>query len=415
MATSRVSNEQQEARRGQRPGRSGYNPAARAAADSGFSTGFNSFLSTGRLALALRLGLRYGVDRRFIPRYLGILATDIGFAPFRLWQSIAYGRRIERTDIHPEPIFLLGFWRSGTTLLHNLFACDPQWGFVNTYQAALPDLFLAGQNRLRRLLASSLPENRGIDNIPVDFAMPQEEEIALMCASGLSPYVSLNFPRTANETLEYLFMGDSVDQRERERWRAEYTRLLKAASLYMDGKPLVLKSPSNTSRIAELLRLFPDARFVYIQRNPYDTLRSYLHLIRLMNGWHALQSFDFDELVLRQVKIYRRMAEAYLEQKALIPDGRLVEIRYEELEQDKIGQMQRIYRALSLDGYDGFAPQLADYVASIADFQKNPSHISDQVIQLVNEHVPFLVSEYGYEPMEPADAAQRIDRDNIEM
>ena len=245
--------------------------------------------------------------------------------------------------------------------------------------------------------------------------MPQEEEIALMCTSGLSPYVSLYFPRTADETLEYLFMGEGVAERERERWRAEYTRLLKAASLYMDGKPLVLKSPSNTSRIAELLRLFPDARFVYIQRNPYDTLRSYLHLIRLMNGWHALQSFDFDELVLRQVKIYRRMAEAYLEQKALIPDGRLVEIRYEELEQDKIGQMQRIYRALSLDGYDGFAPQLADYVASIADFQKNPSHISDQVIQLVNEHVPFLVSEYGYEPMEPADAAQRIDRDNIEV
>ena len=405
MATSRVTNEQQEARRGQRSGRSGYNPAARAEADSGFSTGFNSFLSTGRLSLALRLGLRYGVDRRFIPRYLGILATDVGFAPFRLWQSIAYSRRIERTEIHPEPIFLLGFWRSGTTLLHNLFACDPQWGFVNTYQAALPDLFLAGQNRLRRLLASTLPENRGIDNIPVDFAMPQEEEIALMCASGLSPYVSLNFPRTANETLEYLFMGDSVDQRDLERWRAEYTKLLKAATLYMDGKPLALKSPSNTSRIPELLRLFPDARFVYIQRNPYDTLRSYLHLLRLMNGWHALQSFDFDELVQRQVRIYRRMAEAYLEQREVIPAGRLVEIRYEELEQDKIGQMQRIYHELGLDGYDSFAPQLAEYISSIADFQKNPAQISDQVVQLVNDHVPFLVSEFGYEFMRTSDAA----------
>lgn len=415
MAGSRVTNDQPEARRSLRFGRSGYNPAARTEADSGFSTGFNSFLSTGRLSLALRLGLRYGVDRRFIPRYLGILATDVGFAPFRLWQSIAYGRHIARTEIHPEPIFLLGFWRSGTTLLHNLFACDPQWGFVNTYQAALPDLFLAGQHRLRRMLASSLPENRGIDNIPVDFAMPQEEEIALMCTSGLSPYVSLYFPRTADETLEYLFMGAGIPERERERWRDEYTRLLKAASLYMDGKPLVLKSPSNTSRIVELLRLFPDARFVYIQRNPYDTLRSYLHLIRLMNGWHALQSFDFDELVLRQVRIYRRMAEAYLEQKGQILEGRLVEIRYEELEQDKIGQVQHIYRALSLDGYDEFAPQLADYVASIADFQKNPSQISDQVIQLVNDHVPFLVSEYGYEFMEPTDAAQRIDRDNIEI
>lgn len=364
--------------------------------------------------MALGLGLRYGVDRRFVPRYLGILATDVAFAPLRLWQSLAYGRRISRTQVHPEPVFLLGFWRSGTTLLHNLFACDPQWGFVNTYQAALPDLFLAGQRRLRRMLESTLPENRGIDNMPVDFAMPQEEEIALMCAGGLSPYVSLYFPRTANETLEYLFMADGIGQRQRERWRTEYTKLLKAASLNMGGKPLVLKSPSNTSRITELLHLFPDARFVYIQRSPYDTLRSYLHLLRLMNGWHTLQSFDFDELVLRQVQIYRRMAEAYLEQRALIPDGRLLEICYEDLDRDKIEQMQHIYRALDLDGYDSFAPQLADYVASIADFQKNPSQISDQVIQLVNEHVPFLVSEFGYEFMETSEAAQQIDHDNIE-
>ena len=400
MARSEATNDQQDARRSRRFGRSGYNPAGRADAAAGFSTGFNSFLATGRLSLALRLGLRYGVDRRFIPRYLGILATDVAFAPLRCWQSVAYGRRIARAEIHPEPIFLLGFWRSGTTMLHNLFACDPQWGFVNTYQAALPDLFLAGQNRLRRLLASSLPENRGIDNIPVDFAMPQEEEIALMCTSERSPYVSLYFPRTADETLEYLFMGDAISERQRERWRADYTRLLQAASLYMDGKPLVLKSPSNTSRVAELLRLFPEARFVYIQRNPYDTLRSYLHLLRLMNGWHALQSFDFDELVLRQVKIYRRMAQAYLEQRQLIPAGRLVEIRYEELERDKVGHIQHIYQTLNLPGYDDFAPQLAEYAASIDDFQKNPAQVSDQVIQLVNDYVPFLVSEFGYEFMD---------------
>ena len=392
---------------------SGYDPAAGARGKPSFNTGFNSFLATGRLGLALRLGLRYGVDRQFIPRYLGILAADAVFAPLRVWQSVAYGRRIREAEIHPEPIFLLGFWRSGTTLLHNLLAMDPQWGFVNTYQAALPDVFLAGQRRVRRMIESKLPTDRGVDNIPVDLAMPQEEEIALMCSSGLSPYVSLNFPRTADDTLEYLFPGDVLSSRNRERWQAEYVKLLKSASFYMDGKPLVLKSPSNTSRIAALLELFPEARFVYLQRNPYDTLRSYAHLLRLMNGWHALQSADFDELLLRQVKIYQRMAEAYLEQKELIPAGRLVEIRYEELEQDKMGQVRLIYEALSLDGYDGFEPRLAEYVASIADFQKNPAHVSPRVIELVNEHVPLLVSQYGYEFMETAAGVENGERDTI--
>ena len=410
MASPRLTGNR--ARRNDGVSRSGYTPGASVSAGS-FSSGTNNFLATGRLSLALKLGLRYGVDRRFIPRYLGILATDAIFAPLRFWQSVAYGGRIRRQELHPEPLFLLGFWRSGTTLLHNLLSMDPQWGFVNTYQAAMPDLFLAGQRRVRRMIEAKLPPNRGVDNIPVDFAMPQEEEIAMMCTCGLSPYVSLHFPRTADATLEYLFPDRRLSARDKQRWREEYTRLLKAASFYMDGKPLLLKSPSNTSRIAALLEVFPEARFVYIQRNPYDTLRSYIHLLRLMNEWHALQSIDFDELLLRQVKIYRQMAETYLEQKQLIPEGRLVEINYETLEVDKVGQIREIYRALGLPGYDAFEPRLAEYARSVDDFQKNPSHISDRVIQLVNDYVPFLVSHYGYEFMAPAALPNAGERDNI--
>ena len=412
MAGSRLTDEKSRRTSTGNRRRRGYNPG-NATGRGSFASGFNSFLATGRLLLALRLGFHYGVDPEYIPRYLGVLTANAIFSPLRFWQSLAYGRRIRQAQLHPEPLFLLGFWRSGTTLLHNLMAMDPRWGFVNTYQAAMPDLFLAGQRRVRRLLESQLPETRGIDNIPVDFSMPQEEEIAMMCTSGVSPYVSLNFPRTGDETLNYLFLDDRVTGRDRERWGAEYLRLLKAASLNMDHKPLLLKSPSNTSRITALLELFPGARFVYIQRNPYDTLRSYVHLLTLMNNWHALQRINFDELLLRQVKVYREMALAYQEQKKTVPNGRLVEILYEDLEQDKAGQIQQIYAQLELEGYDSFAPQLKEYVESIANFQKNPSNMSEQVIQLVNEYVPFLVSEYGYAPMGSPGANPTSDHDNI--
>ena len=382
----------------------GYRPQAAldAGASPTFASGFHSFLATGRLSLALRLGLRYGVDRKYLPRYLGILTANALFAPLRFWQTLTCARAIRRTPLHPEPLFILGFWRSGTTLLHNLLATDPRWGFVTTYQAAMPDVFLAGRRRIRRLLASQLPETRGIDNIPVDFAMPQEEEIALMCASACSPYLSLNFPRTAHAALAYLFPQELLPPRARQRWQNAYRRLLQAASLNMDGRPLLLKSPSNTARISDLLELFPAARFVYIQRNPYDTLRSYIHLLRLMNHWHALQRVNFHQLLRRQVQTYRRMAQTYLQQRRLIPPGRLAEIRYETLEQDQITQIRRIYDTLALDGYETFAPRLSQYAASIANFQKNPSHISDEVIRLVNQYVPFLLTEYGYPRLEPA-------------
>lgn len=395
MVSPRLTNEQAGTNRFRFPRRIGYRPSEPSTSAT-FASGFNSFITTGKMSLALRLAREHGVDREFIPRYIGLLFCSALFAPMRLWQSVAYGRRIAREELHPEPLFLLGFWRSGTTLLHNLLSMDPGWGFVNTYQAAMPDVFLAGQNRVRRMIEKSLPANRGVDNIPVDFAMPQEEEIAMMCVSGLSPYAYLHFPRSAEGSLDYLFPKDRLEPERLERWKQEYTKLLRAASYYMKGKPLLLKSPSNTSRITALLDLFPDARFVYIQRDPYDTVRSYAHLIRLMNDWHALQRADFDQLLQKQLGVYRDMAEAYLDQRTLIPAGRLVEIRYEELEQNKVGQVRHIYDALGFNGFGDFEPQLTEYVESIAGFEKNPSHVSDWVIQAVNDYVPFLVSEYGY-------------------
>ena len=396
MASPRLTNERSETGRSWRLRRMGYRPGEPARSAT-FASGFNSFLTTGQLSLALRLGLKHGVDREFLARYLGLLFCNALFAPMRLWQSMAYSGRIAREELHPEPLFLLGFWRSGTTLLHNLLSMDPRWGFVNTYQAAMPDVFLAGQNRVRRMIEKSLPPNRGVDNIPVDFAMPQEEEIAMMCSSGLSPYAFLHFPRTAQGSLDYLFAKERLDSAELEQWKREYMELLRAASYNMSGKPLLLKSPSNTSRITALLELFPNAKFVYIQRDPYDTVRSYERLIRLMNDWHALQRADFDGLLTKQLEVYRDMATAYLGQRELIPDGHLVEIRYEELEHDKVGQIRRIYDALALEGYAEFEPGLTEYVASIEGFEKNPSHVSDRVIEAVNEYVPFLVTEYGYE------------------
>ena len=396
MASPRLTNERSETSRSWRLRRVGYRPGEPTRSAT-FASGFNSFMTTGRLSLALRLGFKHGVDREFMARYLGLLCCNALFAPMRFWQSIAYSGRIAREELHPEPLFLLGFWRSGTTLLHNLLSMDPRWGFVNTYQAAMPDVFLAGQNRVRRMIEKSLPPDRGVDNIPVDFAMPQEEEIAMMCSSGLSPYTFLHFPRTAQDSLGYLFAKERLDSEELEQWKREYIKLLRTASYHMGGKPLLLKSPSNTSRITALLELFPNAKFAYIQRDPYDTVRSYERLIRLMNDWHALQRADFDGLLTKQLEVYRDMATAYLHQRELIPDGHLVEIRYEELEHDKVGQIRRIYDALGLEGYAEFEPGLTEYVASIEGFEKNPSHVSDRVIEAVNKYVPFLVTEYGYE------------------
>ena len=49
---------------------------------------------------------------------------------------------------------------------------------------------------------------------------------------------------------------------------------LKKITMYHHGKQLVLKNQDNTGKIPQLLEMFPNAKFVYCYRNPYDLYMS---------------------------------------------------------------------------------------------------------------------------------------------
>ncbi|MFV0443610.1 MAG: sulfotransferase, partial [Planctomycetaceae bacterium] len=44
-------------------------------------------------------------------------------------ERLLYGGRIEQTEFDPAPLIILGHWRSGTTLLHNLLVNDRRFSF----------------------------------------------------------------------------------------------------------------------------------------------------------------------------------------------------------------------------------------------------------------------------------------------
>ncbi|HVA85305.1 MAG TPA: sulfotransferase, partial [Candidatus Saccharimonadales bacterium] len=52
-------------------------------------------------------------------------------------ERLIFGRRIAATRVE-APIFIIGHWRSGTTLLHELLALDDRFGYPTTYQCFAP-------------------------------------------------------------------------------------------------------------------------------------------------------------------------------------------------------------------------------------------------------------------------------------
>ena len=76
---------------------------------------------------------------------------------------------------------------------------------------------------------------------------------------------------------------------------------------------------------------------------------------------------DAEQIVQDYVDVY----DAFFEQRHLIPEENFCEVAFDQLENDPIGQMQRIYETLSLPGFDQVEPKLRDYLESIEGYSRN--------------------------------------------
>src|ERR1043166_1535779 len=63
--------------------------------------------------------------------YIAVIITFVSFTNtvLRLLQGAIYGRRGRKQKITDPPIFILGHWRTGTTLLHEFMICDERFGY----------------------------------------------------------------------------------------------------------------------------------------------------------------------------------------------------------------------------------------------------------------------------------------------
>lgn len=300
----------------------------------------------------------YGMDCRFVLRVAGTLIASLLGVPFRWYEEQVVGPKIREAEIS-APLFVLGFWRSGTTHLHNLLAQDPQFGFLDQYQAMFPHS--AATNRIAySLMRPFIPATRPIDNVRLSLDSPQEEELAL-AATGHSYYTGWYFPKMREELLKKYVTFEHTSSAEHQAWKSAYMLLLAKATYRFGGRQLVLKNPPNTARIPMLLELFPDAKFVHIVRDPYEVYHSAKRMFKL--AWphfahhHVLTDFD-----AYTRELYRVIMSKYLQDRDKISSGNLVEVRYEELLADTSGILQDIYAQLSLHHFDEASPRFAKYL-----------------------------------------------------
>jgi hypothetical protein len=229
-------------------------------------------LTRKRLTFILLFYLVWPIGSLFI--WLGLMIDDILFP----------GYKNQPVD---KPLFILGNFRSGSTFLHRLLSRDRD----NFTSLTTFDIYLAPSVTFKRIiqLVSRIDKKIGsplrraalafdartlgtVNIHRISFFQPEEDENILMHIWS-TYFVSFLFP-FMDELPAYQFFDEAIPEDRRRRIMAFYKSMLQR-HLYATGKKhFVAKNPAFCAKIETLVKFFPDARIIYLVRNPLDMLPS---------------------------------------------------------------------------------------------------------------------------------------------
>lgn len=307
--------------------------------------------------------------------------------------SSQYGEQVRNTALEP-PVFVVGHWRTGTTMLHELLIRDTRFGFPDMQDCFNPQHALLTNQFFKRYAGFLLPDKRPMDNMPFGWERPQEDEFALALLGQPSTYTDIAFPDREPKDRGALDLSGLTPKQLAE-WKRVFVRFLKEVTV-RTGKRLVLKSPPHTARVPVLLELFPDAKFVHIVRDPRAVFPSTVNLWKALARGHGLQRPTcpgVEEKVLREFEvIYRRLEEA----RPLFKPGQFAELRYEDLVRDPVGELERVYATLELGGYEAVRPKIEEYQRQNANYERNKFTLTEAQQALIAERWGDVIRRYGY-------------------
>ncbi len=264
---------------------------------------------------------------------------------------------IRNTEFAPVT-FIVGSPRSGTSILHELLACDPAARAPAMWEMLHPVEAIDG-DALRRIGDATTQFWHDIQ--------PQYE--TMHANSGDLPneciFITMNDflsdawggPHLVPSYEAHLFTSDH---------RPTYTfhrDVLRTLEQRERGQRWLLKAPSHLAQLRALFAVYPRARIIHTHRDPLKTLPSTLSLLG------TLKSIRCDNVDIAKLAslIARGQAASYereIRQRAdgTLPDDHFVDVRYADLITAPLGTIEAIYQSLGWPLADETRAKMADYL-----------------------------------------------------
>lgn len=325
-------------------------------------TGYN-FRGLGRFLRRSFFGHR-GTNYRLTAKRLGVLLLSLAiYIPVEviIWIGLGLDELIypgyRKVQVQ-EPVFIIGNPRSGTTFLHRLLARD-RGHFVSMKTW---EIFLAPSVVMRRLIRGlakvirtlGFPIRRALrrwerdiqqENVTHQVRLRGPEEDEYLWIHLFSALKIWSFAGMVEETDPFVFFDSQMEPKQKENMLDFYHRCLQRHLYALDAedKKYLAKNPNFSPMVDSLLEEFPEARFIYLVRDPAEAVPSHLSLKE--QEWQLLGSplkpYASRDFIL---EASQHWYEYPLQRLAQLPENRYAVIEFGELVGDARNTVVEIYQ-----------------------------------------------------------------------
>lgn len=295
-----------------------------------------------------------------------------------------------------SPVFIIGNFRSGSTLLQRLIARDKDcMTAMKTWEIYLAPSITQRKvykfaSRVDRKLFKGWFKNllikrdgKALGEIPMHRVglWEVDEDEGILIHNNTSTFMMFVFP-FMNAFRPYLYFDTEMPEDERHMSMEFYYRMVQKHLYLNQGKCYIAKNPAFSVKIDSLREYFPDAKFIYLVRNPVDMLASKTSFFSYI--WHyfgtPLEEYPFREELLELTQHWYTYSLDRLE---TLPESEYLVLRYDHLVGNLEASIHKIYNHFGISFSEEYSLVVNKAVEKAADY--------------VSKH-KYSLTEIGYSP-----------------
>ena len=301
---------------------------------------------------------------------------------------------LSNVQIH-APVFIIGFPRTGTTMLHNLMACDSRFCAPKMWELHQPAL--SKDNAAKREMKRKVKMFARMNNI---FA-PNMQNIHPIDANNYEECLKL----LENSLLSPTFMMYN-DAPVYQRWLQENTHSQRIIDVYREHKfqlrllqenhskkgRWLLKSPAHALWQQALTQVYPDATIISTLREPEESISSFCSLALTTRSMfdNCPDAKALGEFAMTFFSQAEKERQRIVDAKQV----KIIDVEFRALVSDPLKVTRKIYETLNLEMTTEALESMTNYVEKNAKENSASHQYSPQMFGLsdVSKKFPEVTS-----------------------